>query len=145
MQLVFSENLPHEVNNYHSNGTFLGLTTNVINVIVPDHNLLFLLALVPLCHPLIFPQLTCNIPRLSSTHMDANNHTEYVEQGTEDGEGDSIPTDKCAETLPAGTLASVRIWFPNKGQPQWQPGYKVVSSHNGAVGCCALTLDGFCI
>lgn len=38
-----------------------------------------------------------------------------------------------AKRLPPGTFVSVRVLNPKKGQSKWQPGYQVVSSHDGAL------------
>ncbi|ELU16213.1 hypothetical protein CAPTEDRAFT_215941 [Capitella teleta] len=38
-----------------------------------------------------------------------------------------------AKRLPPGTFVSVRILNPKKGETRWQPGYQVISSHDGAL------------
>lgn len=38
-----------------------------------------------------------------------------------------------AKILPVSTFVSVRVLSPCKGQSKWQPGYQVISSHNGAL------------
>lgn len=38
-----------------------------------------------------------------------------------------------AKRLSPGTFVSIRVLGPKKGQSQWQPGYVVVSSHDGAL------------
>ena len=38
-----------------------------------------------------------------------------------------------AKSLPPGTFVSVRVLNPKKGETHWQPGYQVVSSHDGAL------------
>jgi transposase InsO family protein len=38
-----------------------------------------------------------------------------------------------AKRLPPGTFVSVRILNPRKGETRWQPGYQVISSHDGAL------------
>lgn len=38
-----------------------------------------------------------------------------------------------AKRLPVGTFVSVRVLNPRKGQSRWQPGYQVISSHDGAL------------
>lgn len=38
-----------------------------------------------------------------------------------------------AKSLPPGTFVSMRVLNPKKGQSKWQPGYQIVSSHNGAL------------
>ena len=38
-----------------------------------------------------------------------------------------------AKRFPPGTFVSVRVLDPKKAQPHWQPGYTVMSSHDGAL------------
>jgi len=40
---------------------------------------------------------------------------------------------KRAKRLPPGTFVSVRVLNPKKGETHWQPGYQVLSSHDGAL------------
>ena len=38
-----------------------------------------------------------------------------------------------SKRLQPGTFVSLRVLQPKKGQPKWQPGYKVLSSHDGGL------------
>ena len=38
-----------------------------------------------------------------------------------------------AKCLQPGTYVAVRVLNPRKGETKWQPGYQVISSHNGAL------------
>lgn len=38
-----------------------------------------------------------------------------------------------SKRLPPGTFVSVRVLNPRKGQPRWQPGYRILSSYDGGL------------
>ena len=42
-------------------------------------------------------------------------------------------TPRKARNLPPGTQVSIQVKNPTKGQPKWRPGFKVLSSHEGAL------------
>ncbi|ELU12349.1 hypothetical protein CAPTEDRAFT_196934 [Capitella teleta] len=119
---------------------FTGLTGNILLVVAilgfmgkkksVTHTLMFSIAISDLMTCLICVPIKEEGERLQAIRLAERILREYRSKQKETYR-ENEPSR--AKRLPPGTFVSVRILNPKKGETRWQPGYQVISSHDGAL------------